>query len=198
MERIVIPGVILVTLCILTVCVVCCSDGMAFHALDVPCYETERYRVCFALDWKGDRMIFAEDRRTGRRVRLSPEEPGHGQIPACIYGCGERVYYMELTEDYGFFSRQYSKMEIKGVNLEDFSRQTVLELRRDGRAPDSFSFPAGREELAEYSRVTAFFINVQSVYFVLPDAILRVNRWTGRRETVYPICNDRVCFPETR
>lgn len=195
MERAIVFGAVLAALCIICAWGLCCTGGTALDGWDIPCYETERFRVCLAPDWKGDRMLFAEDRRTGRRIGLNPDGPGYIQLLDCIYGCGEWVYYIELTTDNGLFTQQYVKMEINGVNLADFSRQTVLALRLGGRETDGFSFPAGREELAAFRRVRAFFIDVQSVYFIFPETLLRVNRWTGRRETVYPIQPEPLCFP---
>lgn len=188
-------GAVLAALCMICAWGLFCTGGTADYAWDIPCYETERFRVCLALDWKGDRMLFAQDRRSGRRIGLNPDGPGYGQILDCIYGCGEWVYYIELTEDNGFFNQQYVKMEINGVNLSDFSRQSVLTLRLDGCEMDGFSFPAGREELAAFRRVRAFFIDVQSVYFFFPDSLLRVNRWSGRREIVCPMQPEPLCFP---
>lgn len=198
MERAIVVGAILTALCIICAWGLCCMGGTAWDAWDIPCYETGRYRVCFALDWKGERMLFAEDRRTGRRSRLNPDGPGYSLLLDCVYGCGERVYYMELTEDNDIFSQQYVKMEVIGINLADFSRQRVLSLRLDGQETDGFSFPAGRDELTAFRRVRAFFIDMQSVYFLLPDTLLRINRWTGRRETVYPVQPDPPCFQVIR
>ena len=196
MERAISLVAVLAALCVICIWGINYTDRTALIAWDIPCYETERFYVCLALDWKGDRKLFAEDRRTGRRINLNPDGPEYSQILDCVCGCGEWVYYMELTEDNGLFTQQCVEMEVKGVNLRDFSRRNVLALRLEGRGMDEFSLPAEREELTAFRRVKAFFIDMQSVYFIFPETLLRVNRWTGRRETVYPIRSSPLCFPE--
>lgn len=82
MERAIVVGAVLTALYIICAWGLCCMDGTAGDEWeDIPCYETERYRVCFAPDWKGERTLFAEDRRTGRRGRLDPDGPRSNPLP---------------------------------------------------------------------------------------------------------------------
>ena len=161
-----------------------------FNLTDAQHYETDRYCVYFDYAEDLSSFLVVEDKETGQRMRLVRDVfQESSEIAKCIFGNGDRVYYIKLTADKSETVQyvMYDQLLVQELDLTNFSEQTIFRVNLNEKNLLGDTFAAKQKDLSLFLTALGFFVNEQSVYVISSTEICRFDRLTGQKETLIEI-----------
>lgn len=178
--------------CLLTGCAYSKTyNRTVYNMADARYYETEQYLIYVDYNEYLDGILTVENKETGERTPLVRDVlQSSYQVMDCIYGHGNYVYYIKMTADKSemILYEMYDCFLVQEVDLTDFSERTVFRVDLKEKNLLGSAFSAEKEDVSFFVSFfmgsQGFFVDEQYIYFISPADICRMDRVTGKKETL--------------
>lgn len=186
----------MLTLCLTISTLAGCTSNKNMEDYDIYNYsskhsfENDRYRFYVdETDLDDIRLVF-EDKQTGEINNLirSPMQP-LTKVETSIYGNGAFVYYVkrefEKLSEFAHRNEERGRFFIIEVDTATFDEKIIFEKNIHSHEDNFLGLhSADTSDSSFYYAIDSFFLDEQNVYFIEPDMIRRVNRWTGKANVI--------------
>jgi hypothetical protein len=154
-----------------------------FNSISRQTFENDSYRFYMEITDEGENQPIFEDKETGdiKDLVRSPFS-SLTSVEPYIYGNDSFVYYMKMDYDKSGFYKETNRLSLIEVDTTTFGERIIYEMNAN-MSKDTFLGLHTTDDI-DFLGIISVFLDKGHIYLVDDHEIKRVNRLTGKTDTI--------------